>query len=91
MPDAREPESRNRRGGLGKAIRIVFRSLGTLIAAIAIYLLSFGPALWMVRHGVLDEQVVRPLYAPLSRLAPEVPGLERALRIYLRMWAPDLG
>ena len=54
-----------------------------LLAAPLLYLLSTGPAVWLVQNGFLSSEWVEGIYAPVSYCVQHSPWCEAAMRWYL--------
>ena len=64
---------------------------GIIIAATIIglpfcYVLSFGPAMWLMEHGYLSHYVVMYVYMPIDMLATMFPPVARVLNRYMAFW-----
>ena len=57
-----------------------------LIASPVLYILSAGPALWLVNHGYLDGWTYFRIYRPVSAFAYNHPQVNDAMNRYLSWW-----
>jgi hypothetical protein len=53
------------------------------VAAPLLYLLSTGPAVWLVEHGYIDRNALAHIYAPIKYCAMHSTWFEAAMRWYL--------
>jgi hypothetical protein len=58
-----------------------------LVALPVLYVLSIGPALWLVQRECLSLSDWLDFYGPLIMLCRQNEGLERPLVIYVEWWA----
>jgi hypothetical protein len=72
------PKERN----AGRAVALV------LFAALALYLLSIGPAHRLHRQGYIGTRAMLIAYAPILWLADTVPSCVAALDWYCLEWKP---
>lgn len=71
--------------------RFKFRSLlwrGVVVvpALLCLYVLSLGPALYLLNAGFIPHQPVVVFYAPLVWAAEHCEALDYALKRYIAMW-----
>jgi hypothetical protein len=59
-----------------------------LVLAPILYVLSIGPAYWLVWHGTISEETALTAYAPIEWVADRSTPIERLLTIYIRLWVP---
>jgi hypothetical protein len=76
-----------RTSGAGLAVAAAIAVV--VLLAIA-YILSSGPAAWLVRHSYLSYQTSELVYAPLYHLA-DACRADRVLESYLEFWDPMHG
>jgi hypothetical protein len=61
--------------------------IGLLIALPILYVLSFGPAMWMYDHDFASEPVLRVIYYPILSIW-KVPWFHDYLAPYVQLWRP---
>ena len=61
------------------------RFLAGAMLALVLYVLSIGPAWWLVCHGYLSIDKTVPIYFPLGYLPPDLINM---LAVYVNLWAP---
>ena len=61
------------------------RFLAGAMLALVLYVLSIGPAWWMVRHNYLSKETFVSIYYPFQFLPPD---LMRMVLGYVDLWAP---
>jgi hypothetical protein len=57
-----------------------------IVGLLAAYVLSAGPAGLLVDKGVLPENNVKPLYAPLAWISWNFPAVSGVFRWYEHLW-----
>jgi hypothetical protein len=60
--------------------------LAVMLLLPLLYVLSAGPAEWLLMHGYLSDGVFGWFYFPLSYLSERVGPLEAFLDFYLELW-----
>jgi len=55
-----------------------------------LYVLSIGPAVWLLANGHVSREPLRTLYAPLEWLGDAAPSSRRPLQWYVRLWAAPI-
>src|SRR3954447_1872982 len=55
-----------------------------LLASVPLYVLSTGPAIWLRDHGMVSQQTLVIVYAPIGWLNRNVPVFRDAFQSYLR-------
>jgi hypothetical protein len=50
------------------------------------YVLSIGPAVWLIKHGYLNKQVSQTFYGPLIFVASLWGPMMRLLQWYAELW-----
>jgi hypothetical protein len=83
MPQAPEP-----RPGPAKSKHALFWGLGLLGLALALYVLSSGPALRMAQQRKISTQALETVYGPLMTAMEVVPGCGW-IKSYMDLWALD--
>lgn len=68
------------RSGCAIAVTIGFVLLPVL------YLLSIGPAVWLVEHKRMPEPLAEVIYAPVLILADWAPAFRNLLEWYIQFW-----
>jgi len=58
----------------------------TVAASLVCYVLSMGPAIWLMDHDYLPMYLVMYVYMPIDMLATAFTPLGRALSWYLSLW-----
>ena len=66
--------------------RTALRAIVVLAITPLLYVLSVGPAAWLMMSGYLPQEWYMRIYGPLSWLAVYYPKFESAISLYLRMW-----
>ena len=57
-----------------------------IAAVLALYVLSVGPAWWLVMHGYLSKGIFDPIYYPLHRSIFYVHVLRAPYLWYMDLW-----
>ncbi len=55
----------------------------------ALYILSTGPAVWMLKNGIITDDQLHTAYAPVAWLAEHVPLFAQVIEAYARLWVGD--
>ena len=72
------------------AATIVIALVVLLIATPVIYIISAGPALWLVNHGYLDAMTYLHFYQPPMAYAYHHPKFNDAMNWYLSWWGAPI-
>ena len=78
-------DERKERGGLGCVI--IGGALMCLFLPV-LYVLSAGPAVWLIDHNFITIEVAGPFYAPIYYLAEAFPSFERFIGWYSSFFRP---
>jgi hypothetical protein len=70
--------------------RSVATVLSWVLAAILVYILSVGPAVWLSAKGIVPERVCDTIYLPLQLVA-STPVAGGILAKYVAWWIPPIG
>jgi hypothetical protein len=57
-----------------------------LLVLPALYVLSIGPAIWLVNHGYVDENIAETVYLPLLAAVEKFTWLERLLEPWVQLF-----
>ena len=66
-----------------------FWIIASVVALLAGYPLSFGPAIWLTARGFLRESAVQSFYMPFLKSAGQVEFLENAVTWWASLGVPD--
>ena len=51
-----------------------------------VYVLSTGPAVWPIHHGLVDEGWVHAFYSPFNWAMERLPTCDAIMQPYLSLW-----
>jgi hypothetical protein len=57
-----------------------------LIALPILYVLSLGPAVWLMEHNYLDRDLARHIYYPLIFVAESIPLVRSVMQWYMELF-----
>ena len=57
-----------------------------LIALPILYVLSLGPAVWLMEHNYLDRETARHIYYPLIFAAESIPLVRSVMQWYMELF-----
>jgi hypothetical protein len=60
--------------------------VAALVLLPLLYVLSAGPAVWLLAHGFLSDAAFTWFYFPLSYVSDRWQSLEAFLEFYLELW-----
>lgn len=66
--------------------KIIAWIVATFVLLLMLYLLSGGPAIFLLRHGWLDYSIVQQIYKPLELLGKNWPPAKAFFEWYLPLW-----
>lgn len=59
---------------------------GACVTLPILYVLSVGPAAWLLDRRMLDERIIRSLYSPLSWIDNHFPEVGKYIIWYMRLF-----
>ena len=74
-----------------RTARLIAIWLIAVFAFVPLYLLSTGPAVLLRDRGVLSQEAMQRVYAPVGWLYNHVPFFAQAMESYLRLWSSGPG
>ena len=57
-----------------------------LVVAPFLYVLSIGPAIWLLDRGLISKRPFETVYFPLARLADKYPAFKSTIEWYADFW-----
>lgn len=73
------------KGKSGGGLAILLMAVVALLLPI-VYVLSIGPAVWLLNRGLLPETPLVTIYAPLEWLARSSDWFQAAAEWYIQFW-----
>jgi len=80
-----DDKATKRGGGAVVALGLV----AVFVLLLMLYVLSVGPAVWLVENELLNRPVAAAFYWPLEWIAIKVPVVGPILNRYVDWWAPN--
>ena len=74
---------------LSRLARWVLGGALVVFAVGLLYALSMGPALLLNKRGAIRVETLEKIYMPLSLLTDAIPGSQRLLESYVRLWVAE--
>jgi hypothetical protein len=57
-----------------------------LVLLVSVYVLSVGPAVYLIEHGIIDQEPLEFFYLPLIWLAAIFEPFREAINWYAELW-----
>lgn len=68
---------------------MIASSIAGLLILLMVYILSTGPAIWLVEQGYANEEPLRYVYSPIGQCMRICPPFERAMMWYISFFSKE--